>query len=42
MYVVCPLVGKGAEERDEKAAGKQSDADAAGEEDHPAVAIEGG
>jgi ATP-dependent DNA helicase RecG len=40
VYVVCPLVGKGAEERDEKAAGKQSDADAAGEEYHPAVAIE--
>lgn len=40
VYVVCPLVGKGSEERDEKAAGKRPDADAAGEEYHPAVAIE--
>ena len=41
VYVVCPLVGKGTEERDGKAAGKAADADAAGEEYHPAVAIEG-
>ncbi len=40
VYVVCPLVGKDSEERDEKAAGKTRDADAAGEEYHPAVAIE--
>ena len=40
VYVVCPLVGKGTDERDEKAAGKASAADAAGEEYHPAVAIE--
>ncbi|MEC4175531.1 ATP-dependent DNA helicase RecG [Adlercreutzia sp. R7] len=41
VYVVCPLVGKSTAERDEKAAGKASDADAAGEEYHPVVAIEG-
>ena len=40
VYVVCPLVGKGAEERDAKAAGRAGAADAAGEEYHPAVAIE--
>ena len=40
VYVVCPLVGKDAEERDRKAAGKGRDGDAAGEEYHPAVAIE--
>lgn len=40
VYVVCPLVGKGSEERDEKAVGRTRDADAAGEEYHPAVAIE--
>ncbi len=40
VFVVCPLVGKDSEARDAKAAGKASDADAAGEEYHPAVAIE--
>lgn len=41
VFVVCPLVGKNAEERDSKAAGRAGDADVAGEEYHPAVAIEG-
>lgn len=40
VFVVCPLVGKDAEARDAKAAGRTRDADAAGEEYHPAVAIE--
>lgn len=41
VYVVCPLVGKTSDERDEKAAGKGRPADVAGDEVyHPAVAIE--
>ncbi len=41
VYVVCPLVGCSSEERDGKAAGKASAADAAGDEAyHPAVAID--
>ena len=40
VFVVCPLVGKDAEARDAKAAGRAREADAAGEEYHPAVAIE--
>ena len=40
VFVVCPLVGKDAEARDAKAVGRAREADAAGEEYHPAVAIE--
>ena len=39
VFVVCPLVGKDAEARDAKAAGRTRDADAAGEEYHPACLL---
>lgn len=41
VFVVCPLVGKDAEARNALAAGRAREGDAAGEEYHPAVAIEG-
>ena len=41
VYVVCPLIGKDAEERDAKAAGKRTPQEGDAEEFHPHVAIEG-
>jgi ATP-dependent DNA helicase RecG len=40
VYVVCPLIGVSAEERDASSAGKGEAADAAGEAFHPTVSIE--